>query len=53
MIDRHKRNIEELNQHLKHSRPLEPPMSAAAYVEEVTRHLARIRPPVAKRLQRG
>ena len=42
MFDRHKRNIEDLNTHLKQSGPAKQPLSAAAYVEEVTRHLARI-----------
>lgn len=49
MFDRHQRNIEELNSHLQQSNPVKPTLTTAAYVDEVTRHLARIRPqPVAR-----
>ena len=54
MFDRHKRNIEELNTLLKQSGPVEQPLSTADYVDEVTRHLARIRrQPPAKIMRRA
>lgn len=54
MFDRHKLNIEELNTHLKHSGPVKQPLSTADYVDEVTRHLARIRrQPLTKIMRRA
>jgi hypothetical protein len=43
MFNRHKQNIEKLNTHLNGSGLSEQPLSTAAYVDEVNRHLTRIR----------
>jgi hypothetical protein len=53
MQNRHQENIEKLNDHLKSEAAPAQKLSTAAYVEEVSRYLARIRQqPAAPNSQR-